>query len=334
MMKILEVLARPLRLNLRVATAIFAAQAIMQVATALPSQSPGAVSLGDSVVSHASVPVWVKAENDRHTMARTTVSSSRDSTTNAALRLVDEPPLSSEAHEERQEREFVAPQGIAVDARGDLYVTDTAQQKVFKVTRDGQRRTIGSGFMVPQAVAVDAGGNVYVADSQAGVIYKISPSGAQSTVGSGFYMPMGLALDAAGNLYAADPWNDFVAKITPDGNQTNIGSGYGSPVGVAVDSAGNVYVGDTYNSSVYMVSPIGTQTLVSNLVAPMYVAVDSNGELLVTDAGTGSLTAIGLGGVETTIKTHLDVPMGLAADPTGGVYVVASFAQKIVKVTR
>ena len=81
--------------------------------------------------------------------------------------------------------------------------------------------------------------------------------------------------------------------------------------------------------------PSGAQTtVVSNLVAPMYVAVASDGQLFVTDAGTGSLVAIGLGGVTTTVKSRLDVPMGLAADPTGGLYVVASFAQKVVKVAR
>jgi sugar lactone lactonase YvrE len=135
-------------------------------------------------------------------------------------------------------------------------------------------------FNNPFAIAVDNADNIYVSDSANDTIRKVTPSGvvstlaglpgyADSTDGNGndarFWNPQGLAVDDKGNIYVADTGNNMVRKITPMGVVTTLaglagvsgttdGVGvdarFNSPGGVAVDSAGNIYVADTNNHCV------------------------------------------------------------------------------------
>ncbi len=196
---------------------------------------------------------------------------------------------------------FNTPSGVAVDASGNVFVADPANNAVQEIVAAGGYvtvNTIGSGFSAPNAVAVDASGNVFVADTGNSAVKEILAAGGYVTVnavGSGFLNPSGVALDAAGNLYVADTGNNSVEQVLAAGGYTTInflGLNFAGPMGVAVDRDGNVFVADTINNQVEeILAPAYTTqvTLGPGFVAPTGVAVDAGDNVYVADGASGAL---------------------------------------------
>jgi sugar lactone lactonase YvrE len=190
---------------------------------------------------------------------------------------------------------FEWPHGVAVDSAGNVYVADTLNSTIRRVTPGGVVTTLaglagseGSGdgtgcaarFSLPYGLAVDSAANVYVADTYNCTIRKVTPGGVVTTLaglagssgsadGTGsaarFCYPDGVAVDGAANVYVADCLNHTIRKVTPGGVVTTLAGLAGSsgsadgtrsgarfyyPQGVAVDSAGNAYVADTGNNTI------------------------------------------------------------------------------------
>ena len=201
-----------------------------------------------------------------------------------------------------------------------------------------------SSFNVPSGVAVDGAGNVYVADTENELIRKISPTGVVSNLaGSGqvgsangtgmtasFSEPLGVAVDGAGNVYVADAGNNLIREISPTGVVTTLaGNGqqgstngmgtaasFNFPSGVAVDGAGNIYVADFGNCLVRKINSLGEVTTLAgndqvgstngtgaaaSFNLPMDVALDGAGNVYVTDYGNNLIRKISPSGVVTTL---------------------------------
>jgi uncharacterized protein (TIGR03437 family) len=186
-----------------------------------------------------------------------------------------------------------------------------------------------SSLGIPQGVALDAAGNVYFSDSGQNVVRRVSPAGIISTVAgngmAGFSgddgpalaaslnAPTGLAVDGGGNVYIGDRGNSRIRKVTPAGIITTIAgtgratyAGEGgparaaslSPDGIGVDAAGNLYVADPENNRILRITPAGT---------------------IGTFAGTGQPGSAGDGGPATAAA--MNTPHGVAADAKGNIYI-------------
>ncbi|MFF2481308.1 S-layer homology domain-containing protein [Paenibacillus sp. NPDC058071] len=277
---------------------------------------------------------------------------------------------------------FSTPKGVAVDSSGNVYVADTSNHRIQKLTLStntwSEWKKIGGStgnglgeFNGPSAVAVDSSGNVYVADSGNHRIQKLTLStntwsewkktspGAANGLGLGeFNNPRGVAVDNSGNVYVADSNNHRIQKLTLSTNTWSEwkkssagavpGNGLGEfnfPNGVAVDSSGNVYVGDTNNHRIqklnkstntwseWIKSGTGAGTSLGEFNNPRGMAVDGSGNVYVADTSNNrvqKLTVstntwsewVKIGGSAGNGLGEFTSPNGVAVDSSGNVYAV------------
>jgi large repetitive protein len=228
-----------------------------------------------------------------------------------------------------------APYGVAVDAKGDVFIADS--NRILKLSASGgAQTTIGSGLNFPAGVAVDGAGNVFVADEENDRVVEIAANGgAQTTVGTGLLNPHDVAVDRSGNVFIADTSNNRVLKVSAgSGIQTTVGSGFNLPIGVAVDGAGNVFIADSGNNRVVEVPAGGGAQIAigSGLISPQGVAVDGAGNVFIADTNNERVVEVLAGrGTQITPVSNLNGPHGLAVDGTGNVFIADSFNNRVLE---
>lgn len=256
---------------------------------------------------------------------------------------------------------FNSPVGISVDAVGNLFIADSGNQRIRKLSPTGIVSTLaGSG--------PDVTGGMMM-----GMATWTAPDGLASA--ASLYDPIGVSVDGMGNIYVAEDSNCRIRKVSPEGTFTTLAGGvtrgnadgvasaaqFASPSDVAVDADGTVYVADTSNHLIRKVTPAGVVSVLAGssqgfvdgtgtaaaFNGPYGLAIDASGTLLVADSANNCIRKVTRSGVVTTLAgtgafgfadgtattAQFYGPRGVAIDPFGNVYVSDTYNQRIRKVT-
>ena len=238
----------------------------------------------------------------------------------------------------------VTPDGIAVDAAGNIFFADSGSWQVRKIdAATGTITDVGKDLITQgsnNGLAVDAAGNLFIADGQGGVLRRVDAvTGKADVIASGLDHPFGIAVDRAGDVYFAE-WSGnrvgkvnmttgIISTVAGNGLMTFSGdfgaatsAGVPNPSGVAVDEQGNVYIAEWASNDVNRVRVVSAQT-----------------GIITTLAGNGSCGALHDGGVAAEQSTC--GPFGVVLDKAGNVfvtdiyhrvYVIAVDTQRIISI--
>jgi trimeric autotransporter adhesin len=255
-----------------------------------------------------------------------------------------------------------APQGMAIDPSGNVYIADTNNNRVRIVTTNGIINTFAGNGSIGSPLAFGDGGPANQANLQ---------------------LPGGVALDASGNLYIADTGDNLIREVTTDGiinticgdslpgfsgdTAAPINAEVHSPEDVAVDSSGNIYIADTFNAAIREITPSNNEintiagdgsvgyggdgglALSAGLIEPYAISLDSKGDIfiaeppdgrireytvsnkfIITAVGNGVLGFSGDGGQ--AVKAEINQASGVAVDSSGNFYLADAFNNRIRKI--
>jgi sugar lactone lactonase YvrE len=255
-----------------------------------------------------------------------------------------------------------SPSGIALDASGDVWVSDTGDNRVVEFSATG---TDIGGFTPsgsyalngPTGITVNAAGDVFVADTGDNRVVEYSSGGTELNVfgtssGSGeLNAPSGVAVNASGQVLVSDTGDNRVVEFTAAGAySTSFNSKMGSPTGITVDASGDIWVANSglddagpdavmeYNSSGTWQATLGTgETSVhGGLSDPSDVALDGSGHAFVADPDYGWVEEFTTGGAYQdefgeTQPGLLSSPQSLVVNGAGDVFVTDTGDNQIVE---
>jgi uncharacterized protein (TIGR03437 family) len=241
------------------------------------------------------------------------------------------------------------PGGVFLDSSGNLFIADTLNNRIRKVSGGTITTVVGTGGLPvspalnqPSAIFVDSAGDIFIADTVNNMIREVSAAGTATIIAGGglggffgdggaanqavLFNPQGLYVDSSGNIYIADTLNNAVRKVTAStgiitafaGNEIGGFSGDGgkatsaqlySPTGVTMDNAGNLLIADKFNNRIRSVSPGGNIT---------------------TIAGNGTAGFSGDNGLATAAALYN--PTGVFVDASGNIFVTVYYSNRIRKI--
>ena len=300
---------------------------------------------------------------------------------------------------------FNYPMNMAMDSKGNMFVVDSRNFTIRKVTPTGEVTTFagyagdngfedGIGvdalFSYPYGIAIDSNDNLFVTDTGNAVIRKITPTGVVTTFagtvgtdgfkdGTGidaqFNAINGITIDSNDNLFVVDKYNSVIRKITPSGEVTTFagnpyelgftdGSGENArfyfPEGITIDSEGNLFVADSANNAIRKITPTQEVTTIAGgtrgsldgngtdaqFFTPRGIAIDSHNNIFVADSDNYTIRKITSTGEVTTVAglageydfndangtdARFRTPRALVIDKNDTIFIADSYNHRIRK---
>lgn len=203
--------------------------------------------------------------------------------------------------------ELNSPRGMAIDSSNNLYIADSGNNEIRKITPGGAISSIASQLKNPTSVAVSEQGMVYIADAGNNRVLEISSAGTASTLAK-INGVLAVALDSAGNVVAADA--SQIWKVASDGSTASLIGGLTSPAAMVFASDGTLAIADTGANVIRELSTTGVLTAI---------------------AGIGTAGFSGDGG--SALSAELNAPAGIALGADGAIWVADTGNNRIRSLT-
>ena len=261
--------------------------------------------------------------------------------------------------------EFYSPIGIALNSKGEIFISDSHNNVIRKVDLQGVISTVagsytagfsGDGgpatsakFNMPWGITFDSSDNLYIADYNNDAIRKVAADGTITTIAAYLYYPTGVAVDMNGNIFDAEPQLFTIRQIFADGtvsafagNYTQGYSGDGGqadlaqlnlPDGIATYPAGNLYIADSFNNVIRKVGAAGMSVLPTPIFSPAGGTYSSSQTVsIVTSISAGaSIYYTTDGSAPTTSSTLYTAPFTVSSNETiQAIAIAAGYLQSAV----
>lgn len=201
-----------------------------------------------------------------------------------------------------------SPESVAIDSTNNLYIADTGNNKIRKITPDGNIWTVLDGLSNPEYVAVDKLGAIYVADTGNDRVLKVSLSGTPSVLAQ-VLKPAAVMVDGAGNIWLSELTR--VSQISASGAFSIVADPLETPRGLALTTDGQLLIAETgtnlirgWTSTGGLITVAGTgaqgfagdggPASAAELNAASDVAVDSKGAIWLADTGNNCIRTLTL----------------------------------------